>query len=607
MKLSDLKDFDVQSLEHKSEEEMSKKTLIQQNNGAENTAPTWTEESLAELLKFDTSYDQEKNPSTQGVIPSTDGTADLDPDLNVTQAEFAKSGWAKGASVGAVTGSIAVVAGLVFTGMTSLSSKKKLVEKVTPIPTSVEKESENATDSEIGRLKTELALAKQQKQIQAIQEKKRPKTTIELAKSEEPPLPKTPAPPRPRPGVRSAAPPPVVRASTRPAPRPAPRPVRQPVVIRQAPPPRPVRQPVVIRQAPPPRPVRTAPVRTAPTPPPVAKAPTPPPPPPAPAAKIDPMEQWLALSQLGSYGLSSGNTPEAPEENVAMMEPSPKTQPVAQRNNGLRGRSTIASTHSIPTVQRVSHSPNPPQPLNGSPVIFADQVAISEEASILAGRTIRRKLFSFGQEAAGELVTPIVWTKSNLSRNSQQPNLDERFVVSLSEPLVDENNQVLLKAGSKIVFLCHMVDDSGLVNSDAIALIIDDQEYQLPPGVISLRGDKGNPMVANVWDRGSGDIAKNDMIAFLFGSAAKVGEVLNQPERSQIITSSGFGSSQSSTFTSRDRNLWGAVLEGGFKPLAQDIVERNASATRRLQNLPKLWYMGAGSSVQIFVNTPFEL
>ncbi|NEP48174.1 MAG: hypothetical protein F6K65_04795 [Moorea sp. SIO3C2] len=605
MKLSDLKDFDVQSLEHKSEEEMSKKTLIQQNNGAENTAPTWTEESLAELLKFDTSYDQEQNPSTQGVIPSTDGTADLDPDLNVTQQEFAKSGWAKGASVGAVTGSIAVVAGLVFTGMTSLSSKKKLVEKVTPIPTSVEKESENATDSEIGRLKTELALAKQQKQIQAIQDKKRPKTTIELAKSEEPPSPspKTPAPPRPRPAVRSAPPPPVVRASTRPAPRP----VRQPVVIRQAPRPRPVQQPVVIRQAPPPRPVRTAPVRTAPTPPPVAKAPTPPPPPPAPAAKIDPIEQWLALSQLGSYGLSSANTPEAPEENVAMMEPSPQTQPVAQRNNGLRGRSTIASTQSIPTVQRVSHSPNPPQPLNGSPVIFADQVAISEEASILAGRTIRRKLFSFGQEAAGELVTPIVWTKSNLSRNSQQPNLDERFVVSLSEPLVDEDNQVLLKAGSKIVFRCDMVDDSGLVNSDAIALIIDDQEYQLPPGVISLRGNKGNPMVANVWDRGSGDIARNDMIAFLFGSAAKVGEVLNQPERSQIITSSGFGSSQSSTFTSRDRNLWGAVLEGGFKPLADDIVQRNVSATRRLQNLPKLWYMGAGSSVQIFVNTPFEL
>ncbi|OLT58463.1 hypothetical protein [Moorena bouillonii] len=605
MKLSDLKDFDVQSLEHKSEEEMSKKTLIQQNNGAENTAPTWTEESLAELLKFDTSYDQEQNPSTQGVIPSTDGTADLDPDLNVTQQEFAKSGWAKGASVGAVTGSIAVVAGLVFTGMTSLSSKKKLVEKVTPIPTSVEKESENATDSEIGRLKTELALAKQQKQIQAIQDKKRPKTTIELAKSEEPPSPspKTPPPPRPRPAVRSAPPPPVVRASTRPAPRP----VRQPVVIRQAPRPRPVQQPVVIRQAPPPRPVRTAPVRTAPTPPPVAKAPTPPPPPPAPAAKIDPMEQWLALSQLGSYGLSSANTPEAPEQNVAMMEPSPQTQPVAQRNNGIRGRSTIANTYSIPAVQRVSNSPNPPQPLNGSPVIFADQVAISEEASILAGRAIRRKLFSFGQEAAGELVTPIVWTKSNLSRNSQQPNLDERFVVSLSEPLVDEDNQVLLKAGSKIVFRCDMVDDSGLVNSDAIGLIIDDQEYQLPPGVISLRGDKGNPMVANVWDRGSDDIARNDMIAFLFGSAAKVGEVLNQPERSQIITSSGFGSSQSSTFTSRDRNLWGAVLEGGFKPLAQDIVERNASATRRLQNLPKLWYMGAGSSVQIFVNTPFEL
>ncbi|NEO70495.1 TrbI/VirB10 family protein [Moorena sp. SIO3H5] len=605
MKLSDLKDFDVQSLEHKSEEEMSKKTLIQQNSGAENTAPTWTEESLAELLKFDTSYDQEQNPSTQGVMPSTDGTADLDPDLNVTQQEFAKSGWAKGASVGAVTGSIAVVAGLVFTGMTSLSSKKKLVEKVTPIPTSVEKESENATDSEIGRLKTELALAKQQKQIQAIQDKKRPKTTIELAKSEEPPSPspKTPVPPRPRPAVRSAPPPPVVRASTRPAPRP----VRQPVVIRQAPPPRPVRQPVVIRQAPPPRPVRTAPVRTAPTPPPVAKAPTPPPPPPAPVAKIDPMEQWLALSQLGSYGLSSGNTPEAPEQNVAMMEPSPQTQPVAQQNNGLRGRSTIASTQSIPTVQRVSHSPNPPQPLSGSPVFFADQVAISEEASILAGRTIRRKLFSFGQEAAGELVTPIVWTKSNLSRNSQQPNLDERFVVRLSEPLVDENNQVLLKAGSQIVFLCHMVDDNGLVNSDAIALIIDDQEYQLPPGVISLRGNKGNPMVANVWDRGSGDIARNDMIAFLFGSAAKVGEVLNQPERSQITTSSGFGSSQSSTFTSRDRNLWGAVLEGGFKPLADDIVQRNASATRRIQNLPKLWYMGAGSSVQIFVNTPFEL
>ena len=106
----------------------------------------------------------------------------------------------------------------------------------------------------------------------------------------------------------------------------------------------------------------------------------------------------------------------------------------------------------------------------------------------------------------------------------------------------------------------------------------------------------------------SKDIAARDAETFVVGSLAKVGKVLNQPKEEQFSTSSGLGGN--SSFSSRrrkDSNILGAVLEGGFEPLTEQIVERNKRKISERKQQEKVWYVPANTRVQIFVNQSFNL
>ena len=104
-----------------------------------------------------------------------------------------------------------------------------------------------------------------------------------------------------------------------------------------------------------------------------------------------------------------------------------------------------------------------------------------------------------------------------------------------------------------------------------------------------------------------GEIARRDAQTFAVGSLAKVGKVLNQPKEQQISTSSGFGGTNSFSSIRRNReNIFGAVLEGGFEPLTQQILKRNQQALQELRKQEDVWYVKAGTNVQVFVNESFQ-
>ncbi|MEM9925394.1 MAG: TrbI/VirB10 family protein [Cyanobacteria bacterium P01_D01_bin.50] len=124
---------------------------------------------------------------------------------------------------------------------------------------------------------------------------------------------------------------------------------------------------------------------------------------------------------------------------------------------------------------------------------------------------------------------------------------------------------------------------------------------------IAIRGKSGKPLIASRLNSKKGEIARRDVETFTVSSLAKVGKVLNQPKEQQISTSSGFGGTNSFYSVRRNReNILGAVLEGGFEPLTQQILKRNQEALQKIRQREDVWYVKAGTNVQVFVNQSFQ-
>jgi hypothetical protein len=146
------------------------------------------------------------------------------------------------------------------------------------------------------------------------------------------------------------------------------------------------------------------------------------------------------------------------------------------------------------------------------------------------------------------------------------------------------------------------------VQLEATQMVIDGKEYVLPPGTITIRGNSGRPLMASQWNDKSAEIASRDAETFVVGSLAKVGKVFNQPQEEQYSTSTGFGGT--TTYSSIRRgspNILGAVLEGGFEPLTEQILERNKRSLSEIQQRKEVWHVRAGSDIQVFVNQSFQL
>ena len=543
----------------------------------------WDEASLAALVGYEAGT---KSPSNSSLLPDADNVIEQselfdDPVANKSKPSFASNPYAKALGAGIPLLAIFGFAGLFVSGVTGEKNNKTppaVAKPLTPQPSVAIAKVE---PQETGNLKTQVALGKQAEQIKAIDEAKKPKLEV---KPQKPALQTSPS--------QSAS----VPSSSAPSPPSSFPPDYRPTRSQVSPPPLAQRQ----------LPDTTVGERQSP------KQPT------REVKPIDASEQWMALSKLGSYGkVESG----AAQLSSSSDRGSATSDPVKQTATEQTAASNIYTVpHAVPVLTASSQFVAPmPQTEKTAPggivsplasTIAHASIDSAEEAHLLNGIPIRT--LQVGTVAKGQLVTPLVWSEpsaiSGVGTNATQLETTatpQEFVVGLTQPLSDASGRPTLPAATQLICQVASIDRSGLVNLDAKRAVIEGQEYVLPTGAIGIRGRDGQPFMASKYGKGS-SLLSADLQGVLFGAIGRVGQVLTQPDSQASTDVSGTGFSSSTTSSHGGKNILGAVLDGAFNPLSQQIQQRTQENRAAIRSLPELWYVGAGKDVQVFVNQSFE-
>ncbi len=482
---------------------------------------------LATLAGFEP--EPEPNPTDNPIDQSELFEPIQDPHTVKTKPTLAGNPFAKAGLVGVALMVVFGVGGFFAAQLAGVDIKKapSLVKEKPPETTQLVKKAEA---KEVGELKTQLAIASQERQLKAVEESKKPRVSVKPTpkpESESTPKSTPPSPPR------------------SPSPSPPPSPPSPPRKVVYTPPPKRVTPP------PPPPTVNTERLVSSgveisrsvqPSPEPLPKPPPlnvrEPPPEPEPITEPKTEADWQTLAMIGSYGSNTGITATSP--NL-----------IAQTNL------TLSQVEGVNT---------------GSSVIFQT-----------------------GQMASAETVTPIICIP------------DQRFIAQLTEPMTSSNGWELLPTGTQIIMTCESVQENGMVEMNALAILQEGTEYPIKEGAISIRGEEGQPLIAQSWNNHRGEIAKRDRTLFIIGALSKVGEILNEPESQSSVVTNGGTSQTSSTVTSSNPDILGAILEGGFEPLTDQVAARNEQQLDALLNQETIGYIPAKAQLQIFVNQSFSL
>ncbi|MEG3437879.1 hypothetical protein V0288_12195 [Pannus brasiliensis CCIBt3594] len=211
------------------------------------------------------------------------------------------------------------------------------------------------------------------------------------------------------------------------------------------------------------RPVATTPARSLPT--------------PRPIANEDPSELWSKLSRVGSFeeGSVSSSSPSSRQSRTA-----PVYEPRTVRDRVNSSEQVISPDRS--RDRPIASNPSPP---NNDP-----------------------RAIEFGQSIPARLETTIAWEGER--RNRTERASDERYLLTLNEPLTDKSGNVRIPAGSKAIARLE-TGNNALVTLSVESLVIDGKEIPLPEGALKVRGAGGQPLVAEMktlGNNGSDDNAR---------------------------------------------------------------------------------------------------
>jgi hypothetical protein len=211
---------------------------------------------------------------------------------------------------------------------------------------------------------------------------------------------------------------------------------------------------------------------------------------------------------------------------------------------------------------------------------------------------------AFGTTFKGIVTTPLHWDDS-LNANEQ---VAPRFAISLAEDLLDGNNQLVLKKGTVVIAQAHWVNPSNqLVQASAIGIVYQDRQGKvkqqpIEPGVILIQGKNNQPLIAKTFFPENGSTTTDLFISTLSG-LGKVGKVFTEPEKSSTVTSSVFGSSTTSTTVDNsDREIWAAVLDGFFNPLADKLALYAEARGKKLAERSNISMLPVNTEVSLFIN-----
>ncbi|MCT7968387.1 TrbI/VirB10 family protein [Laspinema sp. D1] len=625
-----------------SEEEIAKLFELNPEVDTSVTGPKIQDEVIMETFPPSVNLRDDEESGELGITAQDLIESDDNPHNNSTKPTFSGNPFAKFGAVGLMMAVLFAMGAIFLNGVMNTpigrapSSTKESAKESVATPSN-----SDGSENEIGELKTQLALGRQSEQLEDWSQRRREAVPTAVESPETLPggeqdaeersdLPEpevTSISPRPSSPPAPSPPPPAVRPvqSVRPAtprtepirepePIPEPEPIRKPEPIREPEPipePEPIREPEPIQK---PEPIREPePILES------QRGPVP--------EAIDPMQQYALLGALGSYGQisvpemshledpsevasvddipiaelvqpSSEGSQLLPEEQN-ILAAAPRVQPLPEEQNILTAKPVIQDTFQLanaPDEMGITFQANQLQTEAGVKSSSAGRVA----PALLNG-TLAQNQLQIGRSLSGELLTS-VWV--NPSEGSS--NL---FVVKLTAPLSSTDGTVLFPVGTRVIFEAKAIASNGVVEATAIALVDGHQEYRLPPSVLSIQGEDGQPLIARQRSASSQGIANRDARAFAVGALAQVGDVLSQPDVMEQFSSSGsFSSTQYSRSQRRGgwQSITGATLSGGLGALSQRLEERERLALEQLEQQSPLWMVEAGTPVTLFVHGTFQ-
>jgi hypothetical protein len=287
----------------------------------------------------------------------------------------------------------------------------------------------------------------------------------------------------------------------------------------------------------------------------------------------DPMQEWARLAKLGSYGQVSAAAPTNTTNNTISRTP---PEPVQN-----------------PRVQRYATNPQP-QPTPQPP---------QKETSIISqAQTQNSKSVPVGTSTKAVLATAIFGETSRATNNNKNDSGKNLFVVRLKEPLKAVDGTVVLPAKTEILTEINSLSEQGLLQLNAVKLIRQDNgnltERSLPDNAILIRGSEGRPLVANQYKKGGSSLAWMDAGQFVLGGVGKAAELFNRTE-SEVVRDGDFSYIRNKN---PRRNVWAGILEGGVRTVVPQITQRNQQAMSQMMQRSNIWFLPAGTEVEIYVN-----
>jgi hypothetical protein len=210
--------------------------------------------------------------------------------------------------------------------------------------------------------------------------------------------------------------------------------------------------------------------------------------------------------------------------------------------------------------------------------------------------------------AAGNSVKAVLATaafgETTMSKTSDQNDEEKNvFVVRLLEPLKATDGTIALPENTELLTEIRSLSEQGWLQLNVVKVILNNKgnptERSLPHNTMIVRAPQGKPLIASQFPNQSSSITGMDLGLFILGGLGKAAELINQTQ-SQIVTTTGTGTIISNT--NPQPNILAGALDGGINTLVPQIAQRNQQAIAQMMQRTNIWFLPAGTEVEVYVN-----
>jgi hypothetical protein len=307
------------------------------------------------------------------------------------------------------------------------------------------------------------------------------------------------------------------------------------------------------------------------------------------------------------------------ERIVRVPQPSPKIKrsPTATKPNQNQAPSKSANLgnsaqlpanprQSVPTISPPVE--NPQVALQGIPTTPSQAQPPDNNSLVSQGEPQSLKSVAAGNSIKAVLATA-AFGETTMSKNSDRNDEDKNvFVVRLTEPLKAVDGTIALPKNTELLTEIRSLSEQGLLQLNVVKVVSKNDstltERSLPRNAIIVRAPQGRPLMASQFPNQSSSITGMDLGLFLLGGLGKAAELINQTQ-SQIVTTSTTGTIVSNTNPSP--NILAGALDGGINTIVPQIAQRNQQAIAQMMQRTNIWFLPAGTEVEVYVNQLLQL